>query len=625
MFADCPPDYERETRCGCARSDLCVGSFLHAPANDPKPAWSPARTHERFHHRTAVSAGLHSANNRCLWWSLGTRCGADAAEIRAVIALSLRCGHVAAATGTSPMTGTTAKGEVNLPYVQSRARRPSLLGPSRLRAAIWLVLCTLLGLAGGGALALTGENVARATTTVLVSPLSGNAFSPDDPGSDLVNLNTEAQLVSSDAVGAMVARDEGDPTAMRDILAGVSVEVPANSQILEITATANSEQRAVSRSQKFSEEFLEYRRSKALNAANDRIERLQQQLDQTNTRLDNLTTQAQGTSSADRKSVLNQQIQTLSAYAVTLRTTLTETRSTSTFPGQVITPASESAGLAAGPLILLFGGAMFGAAVGALGALISGRARGRIRHERDADALGIPVVAHATQEELETLAGNMTDISTKIPDAVRQARSHVLHHATERPIHLAVAHAGPGPQLPSAGASLAVALVRAGVSTTIMDFTDETQSLTRWLGYTDSSVGGLAAALREGVNVNDRFHIELQEGLRLLPLGNPKEDFDDLISSPAMTRVIADLDKKNDCLILLMSMHPTNRSHELLTHFPNVLVQLPSEEVKATELAGFSSALNDGQSIGALFVTDDQSDSPRSRVPWRRGDTRSHK
>ncbi len=49
----------------------------------------------------------------------------------------------------------------------------------------------------------------KATATVLVSPLEGNPYSPDGRGDDLVNLQTEAQLVTTDRVSKIAGQKLG--------------------------------------------------------------------------------------------------------------------------------------------------------------------------------------------------------------------------------------------------------------------------------------------------------------------------------------------------------------------------------------------------------------------------------
>ena len=62
-----------------------------------------------------------------------------------------------------------------------------------------------------------------AQASILVSPLDGNPFYPSGRGDDLINLETEAQLVQSDSVANAVAERIGDPGTASDLLSGLDV------------------------------------------------------------------------------------------------------------------------------------------------------------------------------------------------------------------------------------------------------------------------------------------------------------------------------------------------------------------------------------------------------------------
>ena len=66
-----------------------------------------------------------------------------------------------------------------------------------------------MGAALGVAAGLRRAEEHSATSSILVSPLEGNPFSPSGRGDDLVNLETEAQLVGSDPVAREVSAMSG--------------------------------------------------------------------------------------------------------------------------------------------------------------------------------------------------------------------------------------------------------------------------------------------------------------------------------------------------------------------------------------------------------------------------------
>ena len=132
-----------------------------------------------------------------------------------------------------------------------------------------LLLSLMLAVLGAGAGFVYGElqgRVHSATAVILLNPTEGNPFAPDSAaGVDLVDLETEAQLVLSDEVANLVAdRRDGDTAANE--LVGVKAEVPPNTQLIEITVEDKSRDEALDRAQAFAEVYLEYRQSRSETA-----------------------------------------------------------------------------------------------------------------------------------------------------------------------------------------------------------------------------------------------------------------------------------------------------------------------------------------------------------------------
>ena len=146
-------------------------------------------------------------------------------------------------------------------YMQTSPRRAALVAALRRSAALIVVLTLLGGVLGLAAGLLRGQSHA-ARASVLISPLVGNPFYPGGRGDELINLETEAQLVSSDPVARDVASQvDGDPTTA-EVLSGLEVTVPPNTQILTVDYTAGSEATAEERAQAFAEAYLDFRTSR---------------------------------------------------------------------------------------------------------------------------------------------------------------------------------------------------------------------------------------------------------------------------------------------------------------------------------------------------------------------------
>ena len=79
-------------------------------------------------------------------------------------------------------------------YTQTSPRRAALVAALRRSAALIVVL-TLLGAGLGLAAGLLRSQSHTARASVLISPLVGNPYYPGGQGEELINLETEAQLV----------------------------------------------------------------------------------------------------------------------------------------------------------------------------------------------------------------------------------------------------------------------------------------------------------------------------------------------------------------------------------------------------------------------------------------------
>ena len=155
--------------------------------------------------------------------------------------------------------------------------RAAALNAALRRGLVWtVVLCILGAVLGRARRAVVHRLVAKAT--ILVNPLDGNPFSTKGSGDDLINLETEAQLVQSDDVARLVQKRERVPTLLPDILAGLQVSVPPNTQILDIEYSSNASEISRSRAQLFATEYLAYREQRAKSLVASQTKRLEEQL-----------------------------------------------------------------------------------------------------------------------------------------------------------------------------------------------------------------------------------------------------------------------------------------------------------------------------------------------------------
>lgn len=250
-------------------------------------------------------------------------------------------------------------------------------GMSRRRFIAIVLLGAALGAVALGALGLARGDRYTATSVVLVAPLNGNPYSLEGNNDDILNLETEAQLVTSDDVARAVAeKEDADPL---DLLTGVSVEVPPNTQILRVSYTAGKPSVAVRRAQAFATEFLEARVERGKIARGNAQERIEAQVTQLTDRMDRLGEKILDTENPGRRALLEDQVTVLTTQVTELRAEYAQARASSADPGQIVNPAVEASSTfpVSTPLLAAIAGALLGAFLAALGAAAAANRQAR--------------------------------------------------------------------------------------------------------------------------------------------------------------------------------------------------------------------------------------------------------
>lgn len=255
------------------------------------------------------------------------------------------------------------------------SRPPS--GSSAVRmllAALVVVLLAGTGAWGGAALAEGRAQQRTATAVLLVSPLEGNPFNPLGRGDDLLNLESEALLVRSDAVADAVIDRLGLATTSARLLEAVTVEVPPNTQLLRITTASPSVGGALDLADAFVEAFLDYRSGRSRSTRVDQVAALREQVAERSLDRDRLLVELAGLpASSPSAALLAQRVADLSAQIGVLRARRTELELGSTDPGQVVTPALiDPPEALARPELVAPAGALLGGAV-AIAVLVGAR------------------------------------------------------------------------------------------------------------------------------------------------------------------------------------------------------------------------------------------------------------
>ena len=155
-----------------------------------------------------------------------------------------------------------------------------------LRRHWWILLvATLVGLGMGTAVTHALPKVYESSTSVLVQAVGQDTNAAGGRTNNTINLDTEAQLVGSGAVAVKAAALLRTAVNPVELAKDVSVEVPANTTVLQIRFEADTPGEAQAGSHAFAEAYLRNREETAQSALDTQIKSLTLKLRQLTTNL----------------------------------------------------------------------------------------------------------------------------------------------------------------------------------------------------------------------------------------------------------------------------------------------------------------------------------------------------
>lgn len=480
--------------------------------------------------------------------------------------------------------------------LRSRLLLDALLHHKLLIVALGLV-AAMAGIAAGYVLPQSYVSSA----TVLIIPLSGNPYSPEGRGDDLINLASETQLVTADSVVAKVAAQlrEPDVTAVRK---GVDVQVPTNTQTLEITFTGDDPEQARKGATAFATTYLAFRRQRSEAILDDKIAELSAQAKKVDASLQKATTElASNTLTAARRNYLTHRLTQLSNQLAVLDEQSNDLASTPVSPGQIISSAtvpSESELSDIG--IFGAGGLAAGLTLGLAAAMLRERRRDRLRDAHAVAAMGVPVLAVFDEPALpsapldpETIAGRGT----------RALRTAVITRATQpRPTVLI---AGVSSQDPSARpfALLAAALGSTGARTVAIDAGYGAEPSASELFGLDGN-RGLSEAL-DGGEPPEELVTACGDALAVLPQGADLTAAHDRLPGPRLLEIVNRLRQEADYVLVNgpALADPDGRAVSVIADYAVVVVRAQVTRRRDVLEAYLHAQQSDIELLGAVVVS----------------------
>ncbi|KRC48867.1 hypothetical protein ASE19_18285 [Nocardioides sp. Root79] len=454
---------------------------------------------------------------------------------------------------------------------------------ARARLALGALVVALGALAGTAWASYAGrEHVA--TATILLHPLEGNAYSPGGRGDDLVNLETEAQVLRSDAVARAVLRRLGSSGTPARLLASVSVVVPPNTQLLEISVRAGDDATAAERASAFGDVYLAFRKSRTESSIFGRTSRLEELVGvREGERKAALGRLERLSSTAPERRLLEQQVQEIVVQIGSLRAQLATAQAIGLDPGQVVTPGHV---VAAGPtsdprtMALVGGGA----------ALLAGLAVAVVRSGRRTVTL---VGDAAAVAECGLLPLGAVAPPVGADDAViARARSVVLAVGPDRPLVVTVAPVTAG--VPTTFDALVGAFANARYEVVAID-----------LARLPDRVA-LAELVLQRASVSDVLVQVGEFRSHLRPLDDLSDDagFADLVASAQMRHCLEDLAKRADLVLVGAPPLRSPVGRALLAASRAVVVEAQTSVVTRPDLTELveEAARLDGTIAGVVLV-----------------------
>ena len=268
-----------------------------------------------------------------------------------------------------------------------------------------IVALTIIGLIGAFGYTQVAHKTYDATAKVNVTPtgFDNASVAQGSRTSGPVNLDTEAQVVTSNAVAAPAAKILHTSLTSFQLIQQISVTVPPNSSILQITCSASTGPGAAACANAFAHAYLQQRSATSVAQIQGQIKTLQNQVNGLQQQASSLNTKISATApgSSQRASYetqlssVNNQLKNLTGQISALNG-----QSAKNSGGSVLSEAGVP-GKPSSPKksLILPSGVVAGLLLGLIGAFIWDRRDKKLHSSRDAERLlGVPVLLNVPKK-----------------------------------------------------------------------------------------------------------------------------------------------------------------------------------------------------------------------------------
>lgn len=337
-----------------------------------------------------------------------------------------------------------------------------------LRRRWWIiVVLACVGVVGAGAYIAESPKgyTATATVNVTATGISQNQGSGAVAGgrtSSAVNLDTEVQIVQSSSVAAIAASDLHSLLTPQALVKNISVAVPPNSSVLQISCSARSAQQSADCANAFADAYLTNRTATATDTDNAELKSIRNQLTALEKRTAQLSIQSRSLPvNSPQRASAQAQLQTAASQlrALANQSAALSASGAAASGGSIITKATPPATPSSPKKkLILPSGLLAGLLIGLVIAFAWDKRDTRIKNPKSLGHLGVPALIALSAKDLggQTLADPRSRAGQ---DFSELARSTTASLGQDHQLVL-VAGASAGAAASVVAANLAAALTR---------------------------------------------------------------------------------------------------------------------------------------------------------------------
>ncbi|MER5613813.1 lipopolysaccharide biosynthesis protein [Streptomyces sp. NPDC002215] len=477
-----------------------------------------------------------------------------------------------------------------------------------LRYRTLLVSGVVVGLAGGGWLALSGEENYTSTGEVVVRSAASDPFAAGASADKGINIGSERQTAVSDTVGTLAVTTlagQGDRVAVGPLLSGLQVTNPPNTLVLRFAYTGRTPALAKARAQALADAYLEIRRQRTENSIAHMVDGYRAQLNPLTEQRDQLA--AQAGSSNDVTSARANLVVAISE----LSRKISELRALDTTPGYLTKkPAAPSEPTGAGLPLLLGLGGVVGLALGLLLSWVRLVFDPAVRSTRElVRSLGAPLLGTLPRER--AYGGSLLAIGrsgSRLAEEYRAVAFRLAYDPSfaERRRLLVTAPRGDGAAAAAAAANLAAAFAEMGRDVILVEADLRTPALAGDLGpAAQGSRPRWATRGRRAWPSDSQMNVDVPgSGAFTLIAGRRTDNVPRALTSAPVGRIVAEGDRPDAVVIVLA---PPVLSYAdavaLIDRVESVVVVCDPREVHRSDLERIREIIGaaGGSVLGALL------------------------